>query len=84
MEGACKDAGSGGVRVPKGANIRYMAPYGAEDSPPQIILGSDATAEQRGITRVCPGCGGGMGEGELCETCQYVADERAGMQAEPS
>jgi methionyl-tRNA synthetase len=59
-----------------------MAPYGAEDSPPQIIVGSDATAERRGITRVCPGCGGGMGEGELCETCQYVADERIGMQGQ--
>ena len=82
MEGGCKDAGSGGVRVPKGANIRYMAPYGAEDSPPQIILGSDATPEQRGITRVCPGCGGGMGEDdELCGSCRYLVDERLGMRA---
>ncbi len=85
MEGASKDAGSGGVRAPKGANIQYMAPFGAEDSPPHIIVGSDSTAEQRGITRVCPGCGGGMGEGEAsCGSCQYEHDERVGMQEAPS
>ena len=83
MEGASKDAGSGGVRVSKGANIQYMAPY--EDSPPEIIVGSDATPEQRGVEHVCPGCGGGMGEGEeLCGSCRYAADERAGMREEPS
>ncbi len=85
LEEASKDAGSGGVKVSKGANSQYMAPYGAEDSPPRSILGSDATAEERGVEYVCPGCDGGMGAGEeSCGSCRYVADERAGMQEEPS
>ena len=81
MEGASKDAGSRGVRASKGANIQYMAPYGAEDSPPQIMVGYDATPEQRGVEHICPGCDGGMGEGEeLCGSCRYAADEREGIQ----
>ena len=54
---------------------------GAEkEGPRELVVGGDFTSEQRGVPLVCPGCRGGMPEaGELCETCQYAADERLGM-----
>lgn len=47
----------------------------------EIVVGSGHSAGERGISHVCPNCGGGMGAGEdLCGSCRYVRDERLGIQ----
>jgi putative DNA primase/helicase len=67
-------------------DVAGVAPWNGDaekKGPRELILGSDATAEERGVEYVCPGCRGGMGAGDLqCETCQYVTDDRIGLQGQ--
>ncbi len=61
--------------------LRDLADRWLSEAERYEAAGSDATSEQPGVARVCPSCGGGMGEGEeLCGSCRYAADERAGMR----
>lgn len=76
-----EEAGSAGAL---GA-ARQAGTHPSEGEPnirTKLVVGSDATPEERGVANICPGCGGGMGEHEeSCGSCRYAAHERAGMAA---